>query len=95
MATVRVGEFEWDDEKGRSNLRKHGVTFEEGMTVFLDEPPCRCGARPSRAPRPHRRIAPWKAALGLFAERSAGGMIRIVSARRANKRERRSYAEED
>ncbi len=37
MGTLRVGEFEWDDGKARANVRKHGVTFEEAMTVFLDE----------------------------------------------------------
>ena len=29
-------EFEWDDEKAESNLEKHGVTFEEGATIFND-----------------------------------------------------------
>ena len=28
--------FEWDDEKAASNLKKHGVTFEEAVTVFYD-----------------------------------------------------------
>ena len=37
MGTVRVGEFELDDAKATANVRKHGVTFEEAMTVFLDE----------------------------------------------------------
>ena len=30
--------FEWDEEKARANLRKHGISFEEAVTVFLD--PC-------------------------------------------------------
>ena len=29
--------FEWDEEKNRQNRRKHGVSFEEAKTVFLDE----------------------------------------------------------
>ena len=28
--------FEWDQEKAKSNLRKHGVLFEEASTVFKD-----------------------------------------------------------
>jgi uncharacterized protein len=28
--------FEWDENKARSNLRKHGVSFNEAATVFLD-----------------------------------------------------------
>jgi len=29
--------FEWDQEKNRQNIRKHGVSFQEAQTVFLDE----------------------------------------------------------
>ena len=29
--------FEWDDKKNISNKRKHGVTFEDAQTVFFDE----------------------------------------------------------
>ena len=30
-------EFEWDSPKAAANVRKHGVTFDEAATVFLDE----------------------------------------------------------
>jgi len=29
--------FEWDETKSRENKRKHGVSFEEAQTVFLDD----------------------------------------------------------
>ena len=29
--------FEWDESKSRKNKRKHGVSFDEAQTVFLDE----------------------------------------------------------
>ena len=29
--------FEWDERKNRTNLRKHGVSFEEARTAFFDE----------------------------------------------------------
>ena len=29
-------EFEWDAKKANENLKKHGVAFEEGLTVFAD-----------------------------------------------------------
>ena len=29
--------FAWDQRKARSNLAKHGVSFEEAETIFLDE----------------------------------------------------------
>jgi len=28
--------FEWDDEKAKANLKKHGVSFDEATTVFID-----------------------------------------------------------
>lgn len=37
VGIVRVGELEWDEVKARTNLAKHGVSFQEAMTVFLDE----------------------------------------------------------
>ena len=36
MTTLRFGDFEWDEAKGRANLRKHGVSFSEAATCFLD-----------------------------------------------------------
>lgn len=29
--------FEWDEAKNRQNIKKHGVSFEEAQTVFLDD----------------------------------------------------------
>ena len=37
MATKRYGNFEWDEAKAAANVRKHGVTFEEGTTAWKDE----------------------------------------------------------
>ncbi len=28
--------YEWDSKKAKANMRKHGVSFEEAATVFLD-----------------------------------------------------------
>jgi uncharacterized DUF497 family protein len=36
VPTVVEGDFEWDAAKARSNLTKHGVSFEEATTVFED-----------------------------------------------------------
>ena len=30
-------EFDWDEEKNRKNLKKHGISFEEAVTVFYDD----------------------------------------------------------
>lgn len=29
--------FDWDERKAAANLRKHGVSFEEARTVFMDD----------------------------------------------------------
>jgi len=29
--------FNWDDDKNKANIRKHGISFNEAATVFLDE----------------------------------------------------------
>ena len=36
MAILRDVEFDWDPGKAASNLRKHGVSFDEAATVFAD-----------------------------------------------------------
>jgi uncharacterized DUF497 family protein len=36
LATVVEGDFEWDEDKARSNFEKHGVSFSEAATVFAD-----------------------------------------------------------
>jgi len=36
VTTIRFGDFEWDEAKARANLRKHGVSFSEAATCFLD-----------------------------------------------------------
>ena len=36
MSTIRIGSFEWDSTKARTNLRKHHVGFDEAMECFED-----------------------------------------------------------
>lgn len=36
MASVRGDGFEWDERKAAKNVRAHGITFEEGSTVYHD-----------------------------------------------------------
>jgi uncharacterized DUF497 family protein len=95
VATVRVGEFEWDDDKARANLAKHQVSFEEAMTVFLDTL-----AVPYADPAHSERLVLigesrlGRVILVVFTERLASGTLRIIGARRATKRERRAYEED-
>jgi hypothetical protein len=96
LRNIRVGDFEWDNAKAYANVRKHGVAFEEAMTVFLDQL-----AVPFEEPtHPDRLVLLGESQLGrtvlvVFTERVASGTIQIISTRRATKRERQAYAERD
>jgi uncharacterized DUF497 family protein len=83
--------FSWDPLKAETNVRKHGVTFEEATTVFAD-PLAMVIADAAHASRTliigesiRRRVL-----LTVFVERDEEE-IRIISARRATNRERRNY----
>ena len=87
-------DFSWDERKAASNLRKHGVSFEEAATVFADPLALRIedAADPARtlllgASVRHRLL------LVVHAQLDAS-TIRILSARRATSHERRRYEEE-
>lgn len=88
--------FEWDDEKARGNLVKHGVSFDEAETVFAD-PLAGIAPDPDHAERERREIIAGVSAAGRlllvsFTER--GAAIRIISARELTRLERRLYEEE-
>jgi uncharacterized DUF497 family protein len=88
-------EFEWDEDKAASNQKKHRVTFEEASTVFAD-PLAAIFEDEAHSEEEQREIIIGHSAddqilLVSFTERA--GAIRIISARRATKRERRDYEE--
>ena len=88
--------FEWDQDKARSNAVKHQVTFQEAMTVFADPLMVVFGDE-KHSDGELRDIAVGHSAAGRlllvsFTERA--GVYRIISARRANRRERKQYEEE-
>jgi uncharacterized DUF497 family protein len=88
-------EFEWDKDKASSNQKKHRVTFEEAATVFAD-PVAAIFDDEAHSGEEEREIiighsAENRLLLVCFTERA--GAIRIISARRATKKERRDYEE--
>jgi uncharacterized DUF497 family protein len=92
MATVRFGDFEWDEAKASANQAKHGVSFPEATTVFGD--PRALDAPDRYEPGRFVIIGMSDRARVLFvvhAER--GDRIRLISARRASKPQRRLYEE--
>ena len=90
MATVTFGDFEWDADKATANATKHGVTFEEAVTVFLDLDYLL--VRDALAPERFVAIGVSSRARVLFVVHcERGEKLRIISARRATRRERETY----
>jgi uncharacterized DUF497 family protein len=88
-------EFEWDEDKAVSNEKKHRVSFEEAATVFADPLAAIFDDEAHSDEEQHEIIIGHSAENHLllvsFTERA--GAIRIISARRATKRERQDYEE--
>ena len=87
--------FEWDENKAKQNGNKHGVSFEEAATVFGD-PLSRTIADPSHSQDEDRFVILGEShgrrlLVVVFTER--GENIRIISARRASRREKKDYEE--
>jgi uncharacterized DUF497 family protein len=88
-------EFEWDPPKGAVNLRKHGVSFDEAATVFLDQLAV-SGADPDHSVGESRYITFGVSSLGKLLAVShtyRPGGIRLISARRVTRVERKIYEE--
>jgi uncharacterized DUF497 family protein len=90
-------DFEWDPEKAESNLKKHGVSFEEATTAFAD--PLHVVIADPRHSRGEERYV-------LFGHSEAARLLavmhterqdktRLISARPATPKERRQYARGD
>ena len=88
--------FEWNKEKAASNVKKHGVSFYEAQTVFYDRLAYIFDDEVHSEDEPREIIighsSNERLLLVCFTER-APALIRIISARRATKRERRDYEE--
>ena len=85
--------FEWDDEKAVANLEKHGVSFGEATEVFYD-PNALEGFDAEHSTDENRffiiGLSSRRLLYVVYAER-AGDVLRIISARRAVKREQELY----
>lgn len=97
MYTVHVEglRFEWDEAKNRENIRKHGVSFEEAQTVFLDENAVRF-FDPDHSQDEDRFIMlgmsfKLRILVVCHCHRKNATVIRIISARKADKNETKDY----
>jgi hypothetical protein len=87
-------EYEWDERKARQNIAKHGVPFEYAARVFLDSH--RLDAEDVRRDYGEERrstLGRIEGRLYVVAYTLRGRIIRLISARKANERERRKYVE--
>jgi uncharacterized DUF497 family protein len=88
--------FEWDPQKARANRAKHGVSFEEAMGAFLD-PLSITILDPDHSGREDRFVLVGQSSSGRLlavVHTDRGDAIRLISARRATRRERRTYEQE-
>jgi len=89
--------FEWDPKKAEANLAKHGVTFGEAATVFgdpvaLDGPDVGHSAVEARFVRLGRSFLNRVLTVAYTRRKASHGeAIRIISTRRASRKERAAY----
>ena len=88
--------IEWDPRKARSNVKEHGVSFEEAATA-LSDPLAATGADPDHSIKEDRFVTFGVSKVGqllLVSHTEERDTIRIISVRRATKGERKIDEEE-
>ena len=94
---VKMIKFDWDPAKAASNLRKHGVSFEEAQSVFYDELAVQFYDEPHSSDEERFLMLGMSSGAHLLlvchCERDSGGVIRIISARKATKKESSFYSQ--
>jgi uncharacterized DUF497 family protein len=90
---METPEFEWDDDKAISNLKKHSISFEEGATIFND-PLIATISDPDHSEDEERSISMGISMQGrllvvIHTERNE--RIRLISCRKATTAERKAY----
>jgi hypothetical protein len=85
--------FDWDEEKAKSNLSKHNVSFDEATSVF-DDPLFLTFADLEHSLQEQRFIIMGESAKGrllVVAYTDRAGITRLISARPATRKERKAY----
>ncbi len=87
--------IEWDPRKAKSNVKKHGGSFEEAATA-LSDPLATTGADPDHSITEDRFVTFGVSEMGrllVVSHTEKTETIRIISARKATKGERELYEE--
>lgn len=89
--------FEWDQAKAASSFRKHGISFAEARTAFEDDEALLMPDDEHSVGEERFVLLGLSAALRVLVvvhcERNDGDLIRIISARKADREERSDYVE--
>lgn len=89
--------FDWNATKSASNLKKHGVSFEEAQTVFFDEFAVQFYDDDNSQEEERFLLLGMSSGVRLLlichCERDGGDIIRIISARKATKHESSFYGQ--
>lgn len=90
--------FDWDSDKAKNNLAKHGVSFELAQTVFDD--PLHLSTLDEKQHREERWVTIGRSAqnnalvvVHTYRDRGRAEIVRIISARRATRKEAKQYEE--
>ena len=89
--------FEWDENKNQINQQKHGISFEEAQTVFFDDYAILFDD-PDHSIGEERFLIIGvteneKVCIVSHCYKDKGNVIRIISARPATKKEKKTYTE--
>jgi hypothetical protein len=85
--------FQWDADKARLNLKKHGVSFDEAVTVFYD-PLAATFDDPDHSHDEWRLVTVGYSARGrllVVCHTERGRSVRLISARTATTHERKRH----
>jgi uncharacterized DUF497 family protein len=88
----RIRAIEWNEDKAESNLRKHGIDFDEAIEIFYGTSLLRRSDR--NAEERWLAIGETEGRVITVVFTWRGDAIRIISARRARTNERRAYYQE-
>ena len=90
-------EFEWDETKNRSNIKKHLISFEEAQTIFEGEVLTVADDRFHYSEERYISLGELVLAEGSLiiavVHTERGERTRLISTRKANRRERKQYYE--
>ncbi len=94
VSTVISGDYEWNEAKAKANLAKHGDSFYEAAAALASDPDELAAPDPLDPSRTHSLVMSLRARVLLVVTTEAGNRTRIISARKAEPHEQRTYDQE-